>query len=55
MKITKKYSRWAAVGAPLQNAAIYQSDVEGRAALVDAGGGQAQDRLLADIRSCGLA
>ena len=37
-----------------EDAAIYLINFDGHAALVDAGCGDAQDRLLANIRSCGV-
>ena len=37
-----------------EDAAIYLINFAGRAALVDAGGGGAQDRLLANIKACGV-
>ena len=44
-------------GGPLsepEDAAVYLINFEGRAALVDAGCGFSNDRLLANIRSCGI-
>lgn len=38
-----------------EDAAIYLINFDGHAALVDAGGGAAQERLLANIRACGVA
>jgi glyoxylase-like metal-dependent hydrolase (beta-lactamase superfamily II) len=37
-----------------EDAAIYLINFEGHAALVDAGGGEAQERLLANIKACGV-
>ncbi len=37
-----------------EDAAIYLINFDGHAALVDAGGGDAQDRLLANIKACGV-
>lgn len=55
MKITKEIFQVA--GSQLstsEDAAIYLINFDGHAALVDAGCGNAQDRLLANIRSCGV-
>jgi glyoxylase-like metal-dependent hydrolase (beta-lactamase superfamily II) len=38
-----------------EDAAIYLINFDGHAALVDAGGGGAQERLLANLRACGVA
>lgn len=37
-----------------EDAAIYLINFDGHAALVDAGCGDTQDRLIANIRSCGV-
>jgi glyoxylase-like metal-dependent hydrolase (beta-lactamase superfamily II) len=37
-----------------QDAAVYLINVNGHAALVDAGGGDGQERLLANIKACGV-
>jgi glyoxylase-like metal-dependent hydrolase (beta-lactamase superfamily II) len=37
-----------------EDAAIYLINFDGHAALVDAGGGEAQERLLANIKACGV-
>ena len=55
IKITKEIFQVA--GSQLstsEDAAIYLINFDGHAALVDAGCGNAQDRLVANIRSCGV-
>ena len=56
VKITKEIFQVA--GSQLstsEDAAIYLINFNGHAALVDAGCGDAQDRLIANIKSCGVA
>ncbi|MGO9174825.1 MAG: MBL fold metallo-hydrolase [Desulfobaccales bacterium] len=55
MKITKEiFQVGGSQITSSEDAAIYLINFDGHAALVDAGGGDAQDRLLANIRSCGV-
>ncbi len=56
MKITEEI--YQVGGPPLtspQDAAIYLINFEGHAALVDAGCGNAQDRVMENIQACGVA
>jgi glyoxylase-like metal-dependent hydrolase (beta-lactamase superfamily II) len=55
MQITKEIFQvgGARLTSP-EDAAIYLINFDGHAALVDAGGGDAQERLLANIKACGV-
>ncbi len=55
MKITKEIFQVGGIQlTSSEDAAIYLINFDGHAALVDAGCGNAQDKLLANIRSCGI-